>query len=39
VPGQGGEAPQEAGTPYEECVQNAGADIAKLQECAALAGG
>lgn len=28
-----------AATPYEECVQEAGADISKLQECAGLAGG
>lgn len=35
----GGGGAQGAGTPYEKCVAEAGADIAKLQECAGLAGG
>ena len=40
APEQGGEAPQAGGgTPYEQCVAEAGADIAKLQECASLQGG
>jgi hypothetical protein len=40
-PGQGSEtpAPEGGGTPYERCVEEAGADISKLQECADLAGG
>jgi hypothetical protein len=38
----GAQAPELSGedaTPYEECVADAGSDIAKLQECASLAGG
>jgi len=42
--GSGGAQPPsggggEAATPYEQCVQDAGADISKLQECASLEGG
>lgn len=37
--GGGGEAPQPQLSPYEQCVAEAGEDIAKLQECAGLAGG
>ena len=37
--GGGGGGGGEAATPYEECAQRAGSDIAKLQECAGLAGG
>ena len=37
----GGQAPQQSEnlSPYEQCVAEAGDDIAKLQECASLAGG
>ncbi|HEX2085425.1 MAG TPA: hypothetical protein VHF89_07065 [Solirubrobacteraceae bacterium] len=35
-PAPGGEG---GGSAYDECVEEAGADIAKLQECAQLAGG
>ena len=37
--GSGGTGGESAGTPYEKCVQEAGTDSAKLQECASLAGG
>ena len=37
--GGGGGGGEQAQTPYEKCVAEAGADIAKLQECAGLAGG
>jgi hypothetical protein len=37
----GAQAPQapQGGTPYEQCIAEAGGDIAKLQECAGLAAG
>lgn len=38
----GTQAPEgggEAATPYEQCVEDAGSDVSKLQECAGLTGG
>lgn len=37
--GSGGSNGGEAPTPYEQCVQDAGTDISKLQDCAGLQGG
>jgi len=37
--GSGGAEAPSGSTPYEQCVQEAGSDISKLQECAGLAGG
>jgi hypothetical protein len=37
--GGGAGGGDQAATPYEQCVQDAGTDISKLQECAGLAGG
>lgn len=37
--GGGGGGAGGGGSAYDKCVEEAGADIAKLQECAALAGG
>ena len=39
APAPGGGGSEEAQTPYERCVQEAGTDVAALQECAAQEGG